>query len=184
MQCEHCGKTIRAPHEMAGKQGKCPGCGNMVYIPTPEDEIEELPLAPVDDQDLRREQELLAERRRLDGLLAREQKAPPEPGPSRKTEGSGANAGHEVRPSGPAPSPQAGSTGGTRIEKAVIAFLVAMRKSDLDAAERAMNVIHLQPRTARDYIDRLAADQIPPPEMSGVPAGVYQGFLKNLRSRL
>jgi len=74
--------------------------------------------------------------------------------------------------------------GPTRSEKAVTAYLTAMRDSDFDAAERAVSALRLQPRVAKELIDRLAADQIPPPEMANVPPGVYQGFLKSLRSRL
>ena len=37
---------------------------------------------------------------------------------------------------------------------------------------------------ARKVLDQLAADQIPPAPMARVPPAVYQGFLKNLRSRL
>jgi hypothetical protein len=59
-----------------------------------------------------------------------------------------------------------------------------MRDSDFDNAERAISTLKLQPRVAREIIDRLAADPMPPAEMAKVPPGVFQGFLKTLRSRL
>jgi hypothetical protein len=34
VKCD-CGKSIQAPDALAGKRGKCPGCGNVVMIPVP-----------------------------------------------------------------------------------------------------------------------------------------------------
>ena len=34
--CEHCGKSITAPDEYAGKKGKCPGCKAVVIIQDPD----------------------------------------------------------------------------------------------------------------------------------------------------
>lgn len=33
IECSNCSKVIRAPISMAGKTGKCPGCGNRIQIP-------------------------------------------------------------------------------------------------------------------------------------------------------
>lgn len=33
IECPTCSKVIRAPKSMAGKKGKCPGCGNRIQIP-------------------------------------------------------------------------------------------------------------------------------------------------------
>jgi len=187
LRCEHCGASIQAPRDKAGKTSKCPACGNSIYVPTPENELEELPLAPEDASELQNEAMLQEERRKLDGLLAREE------GPSEGVETQDGSSGHRGSPA-PGTGPRgAGRLGGgdqpaamgpTRSEKAVTAYLTAMRDSDFDAAERAVSALRLQPRVAKELIDRLAADQIPPPEMANVPPGVYQGFLKSLRSRL
>lgn len=181
LRCEHCGASIQAPREMAGRMSKCPACGNTVYVPTPENEIEELPLAPEDAVDLRKEQILQEERRKVDSLIARE------------ASDAASDDGRSANRSGPTPS--AADRGGgrisdsepagpTRVETALSRYLIAMRDSDFDNAERAIATLKLQPRTTQEMIDRLAADSVPPPEMAHVPAGVFQGFLKNLRSRL
>ena len=68
IQCESCGKHMKAPREAAGKAAKCPACGHSVYIPIPPEEADELPLAPEDADELRREEALLEERRRLDRI--------------------------------------------------------------------------------------------------------------------
>ena len=67
---------------------------------------------------------------------------------------------------------------------AVIAYLKAMRDSNLDVADEAIAVLLKQQSAARSYVERLTTDQIPPPELAQIPAPVYQGFLKNLLSQL
>ncbi len=171
LRCESCGKMLRAPESMGGKQAECPACKHPMYVPLPLAEIEELPLAPEDLTDAHREAQLRAEQRRLDSLLAHE--PADEPGPRGAAMGTGGGSAEA-----------ASSSSGTSVERALDAYLVAMRNSDLDGAERAINALRLQSRAARDLLDRLAADPVPPPGMSGLPAGVYQGFLKNLRSKL
>ena len=173
---------MSAPREMAGKQSKCPACGNSLYVPTPEEEIEELPLAPEDATDLRKEQLLQAERRRLDSLLAHESRVPEVDG--EESRGSRGSSSGQQAGAGRSSEPGAGIGMSARIEQALHNYLTAMRDSNLDAAERAMTTLQMQPRSAREMVDRMAADQIPPPEMINVPPGVYQKFLKNLRSRL
>ncbi len=187
LHCEHCGAAVTAGRELAGKRSKCPACGNAVYVPTPEDEIEELPLAPEDTSELAHERELQEERRRLDSLLARENRAPDE---ADNSSGRSRPAVNSNRPASNTSGFDASSVangasaGGNRIEQALMKYLSAMRDSDFDAAERALMTLKLQPRTATEIIDRLAADQIPPAEMLNVPPAVYQGFLKSLRSNL
>src|SRR4051812_23853010 len=31
--CGHCGKTLRIGAALAGRRGKCPGCGNLIIVP-------------------------------------------------------------------------------------------------------------------------------------------------------
>lgn len=168
VQCEKCGRELIAPREAAGKQGKCPQCKSDIYIPTPEDEIEELPLAPEDESEREREARLLAERRQLDHMLAHETDAPDETAPR-----------SPARTGGPPPG-----TGRTTVKGVVLAYLTAMRDSDFARAEQAVALLVSQRDETLKVIGRLAADQIPPPEMADVPPAVYQGFLKGLHAKL
>jgi hypothetical protein len=59
-----------------------------------------------------------------------------------------------------------------------------MRDSNLDVADEAMALLLKQRSAARKHVERLTADQIPPPELAQIPPPVYQGFLKNLLSQL
>lgn len=175
MHCEHCGKGIQAPREYAGKISKCPACGNALYVPTPESEIELLPLAAEDETERQQEALLQAERRRLDSLLAQENDA---------AEGQ-AGGGAGLQSAGaPGSSTGVPASAGNRIEQMLLKYLLAVRDADLDAAGRALNVLKLQPRTVRELIDRMATDAMPPAELANIPPAVFQGMLKNLRGKL
>ena len=169
--CDSCGKLVQAPPSAAGKRGQCPYCGKSVYIPPPEGELAELPLAPEDSADEQRQAALLAERRRLDHILEQEKAAADEDEPT--------------APEG-ASTPHAASIGPPEddLEETVIAYLVAFSKSDLDHAESLLPVLQRHRSEVRKIIERLAADQIAPKAMAGVPSAVYQGFLKKLRGQL
>lgn len=172
IRCESCGKIVRASKELAGKRADCPGCSHSLYIPSPPEELEELPLSPENPDDLRREAELLAERRRLDKTLARDDQAD-------------ANLIRIPDSTSYAPSLDSTDKGvHAPLEQAVHAFLAAMRDSNLSQAEQALESLRSQPAAALEIVEHLAADQIPPTEMADVPSAVYQGFLKSLRSQL
>jgi hypothetical protein len=172
LKCEGCGKTLRATPERAGSRAKCPACGHEFYIPIPPDEIEELPLAPEDAGEAEREQALEEERRALDRALARESLGGEEPGTRRAPQ--------------PAPRPvrAAGGGGGGNAREVVLAYLEAMRDTNFDLAAQKLAVLQRQKTEALEVVDQLATDQLPPPHLAKIPPGVYQGFLRSLRSQL
>jgi DNA-directed RNA polymerase subunit RPC12/RpoP len=165
LKCEGCGKTLKAQDDQAGKRSKCPACGHEVYIPMPEDKIEELPLAPQDEQDIEQEQELLQETRDIEHSISQE--------PAN-------TAGKEPH----VPSRAGSAATSQDIQSLVIEFLIAMRDSDLDKANSVMPALKQRRDEAIEAVDILANEAIPPDEMGDVPPAVYQGFLKNLRSQL
>jgi len=172
LRCESCGKMLRATPERAGSRAKCPACGHELYIPSPPEELDELPMAPEDAADLEREQALLEERRALERALARE-----------------ALGGEEPNSRRPAPTPgrpatRATAGGGGNAREAVMAYLEAMRDANFDLAAQKLVVLQRQKAEALEVVDQLATDQLPPPSLASVPPGVYQGFLRNLRSQL
>ncbi|MBP9025890.1 MAG: hypothetical protein KBH81_07075 [Phycisphaerae bacterium] len=166
--CEHCGKLVRAADEYAGKRGKCPGCQQSVYIPTPE--IEPLPIAPVDREDLRRQRELLDETRRLTEKITRERDTlPPEP----------ARPAKQARPA---------AEGDARLshvvmQEAVINYAKAMAAGDLERAEELGREIRRDPRLGEEVIQRIMVDEIPPAELADIPRPVLIGFFKQLREK-
>ena len=66
----------------------------------------------------------------------------------------------------------------------VLAYLQAMRDSNLEKADAALAALLKRRAEARKFAEQLSADQIPPAELAKVPSAVYQGFLKNLLSQL
>jgi hypothetical protein len=171
VQCENCGKRLGVPDEMAGQRQECPVCKSSVYVPLPEGELDELPLAPEDESDLAREAKLQEERRRIERQISSGER--PDSGDS-GTRGKSESPGEA----------KASASSGTSAEEAVMRYLRAMRDSDFDESEKALAAVRLQPRVATEIVDRLVADAVPPEGFENVPPPVFQGFLKNLRSNL
>jgi hypothetical protein len=124
--------------------------------------LEELPLAPEDTAFLQREAALLEERRRLDRVVRREGAAP---------EGEGRRS--------PAREPD-----NFNVQAAIVEYLRALSRSDLDSMERLLPGLRRQRGEALAIIDRFAADQMTPSALGNIPPGVFQGFLKHLRGQI
>ena len=73
--CSHCGKRIEAQDSAGGKWGKCPVCGNRLYVPAPVED-EELKLAPVDEIDEATRKRLIAETYQLTQDILQERDTP------------------------------------------------------------------------------------------------------------
>jgi phage FluMu protein Com len=166
--CEHCGKLVRAADEYAGKRGKCPGCQQSVYIPTPE--IEPLPIAPVDREDERRQHELLDETRRLTESIMHERDTLPPETP------------RAAKQPGPAPEGDARLSHAV-MEEAVVNYAKAMAAGNLERAEELAGEIRRDFRVADEVIQRLMLDEIPPAELADIPRPVLVGFFKQLREK-
>ncbi len=160
--CEHCGRQVKTAREHAGKRGKCPHCHQSVYIPTPSEEIEPLPLAPLDT-----ESEAEARRRQQEAIeLAR--------------------ALQEEETTGGTESVAAADSAGTTqthdaVEDLVIDYVLAMSAGKLDRAEELAVKIRGQMRLAAEFIQRLTMDELPPPRLAHIPRPLLNGFLRQLR---
>lgn len=164
--CEHCGHKVRAPRKSAGHRGKCPFCGQSVYIPTPVEEIEILDLAPEDESEEQRrrrlEQEALAIEREI--LHAREE-TPADDDASATT-------------------PQSPPAARQSPEQLVLQYLIALKNTRPDQAESILTRLKIQPRSARETVERMLADPTPPPELQDLPPNLYTSFLRKLASLL
>jgi len=170
--CPSCEKSIRAPDTAGGRYGKCPFCEVKVYIPSAASDEGEIGLAPIDEDEEKRDRELMRESVRYAAAFDKDpDKLPPE-GAENRGRGAGARQGME-----PAP--------GEVIEIAdeVEAFVVAMRDSKLPDAERVLNRLKRAGTRAKDYVEGLMLDPTPPP-IGNVPKPLLHGFLKSLLSRL
>lgn len=169
--CPSCNHVIKAPRAAAGRRGKCPHCHASVYVPTPPDDLEEIPLAADYDADLEREKELEQETRRLASQLDHErEEASPEPAQTvSKT------------PSTPRAQPAQATT---NINDAIVAYLLALKSSDLQKAEQMIQQLKASAHQAKSKVQQLMVDAMPPPPLADFPEGLYQGFLKKLQGEL
>lgn len=167
LHCPGCAKLIRAPDNAGGRHGKCPYCARSVYIPTPESEVEIFDVAEPTEEELRMEEEL---RRESVNYVAGVAHADAEiPGDSELV------AEGVRRPETPGEV--------IDLHGLVDAFLCAMRDAQLDEADRAVDALKRAGGKAKDYVNGVMVDEIPP-QIDGVPDPVLKGFLKTLSSRL
>jgi hypothetical protein len=170
LHCPQCEKLIRAPDEAGGRHGKCPYCGRKVYIPMPEDQIEEIPLAPIDESEAEREERLRQEALDVAKSVLRDKSTIPVDAGDEPVGGSGVR-----RPEVPGEVVDLGE----EVER----FVLAMRDSKLDQAEQAVAALKRSGQRAKDYVQGLMVDEIPP-EYENVPLPLLKGFLKTLYGRL
>jgi hypothetical protein len=162
--CSKCSKLIRAPREAAGNRGKCPYCKQSVYIPTPAEDLEAIPLAPVDEGGGGGENET---DREAEDLLSR--------------------MGRDDTPVADADS--GGSTDEPARESGDVAELVveavrALQASDLDRVEGLVRQLRANRSKARAHLQSLLMDEVPPPALEDCPPALYSGFLRSLWGRL
>jgi hypothetical protein len=170
LHCQRCSKLIRAPDDAGGKRGKCPYCGAEVYVPTHFSDDEIIPIAPIDPQEEQREAEMRREAASYAASLDKAQDV-------RGEEGGRGSAGP---PGAGAPAPPGDVVDiGAEVE----AFVLAMRDSKLDDADSVVARLQRTGARARDYVEGLMLDQMPP-KIEGVPPPLMQGFLKALLERL
>ena len=158
--CEHCGKRIEAPDNTGGKWGKCPACHNKVYIPGT-DKADDLKLAPIDEKELARKRELMAETYMLSQEILRE--------------------GGEPNPSEAA---SAAALGEKDLTKNIILFLRQMANGELEEAEQTAEVVASQPAKAIEILDRIALSEMPEPDLADIPPQVLSGFIRKLRAKI
>ena len=171
LHCPKCMKLIRAPDNAGGRHGKCPYCEAVVYVPMPENLVEEIPLAPIDQEDERREEELRRETARYAASLDKERDNP-----------RGSAEGAVSRSAG-APRPQEVPGEVIDIPANVEQFVQAMGDSKLDDADRVVARLKRTGARARDYVEGLLLDPTPSP-IGSLPKPLVQGFLKALVQRL
>jgi hypothetical protein len=160
--CTACNKSIKAPRDAGGRWGSCPGCRARVYIPTPADEIEDIPLAPLeDDGGVREAQEINA-------ALLRAKAAP---------EGS---SGQSKATSKPRPA----SVDARRIPDLIVTYLLALKESDLDAAQSVTLQLKTAAVPALDRVQQMMVDAMPPAKLGDMPPALYMGFLRKLQQEL
>lgn len=162
LHCEHCGKEIKALDDAGGKWGKCPACHNRVYVPLPATE-DELTVAPLDEGEVQKQRQLLAETFRLTQDILEEQNTA------------------EVAASPGAPAPEVSEQ---QLTEYIVRYLRQMVDGKLDEAKRTADRIMPHRRKATVILDQFAKSDTPDPELEDIPKQVLSGFIRNLRTRI
>ena len=166
--CSKCERLIRAPDDAGGKRGKCPYCKESVYIPTPPEAGEEIGVAPLDEDSIRTERKLRQESVRYSAALDHEQ-------------AEGYDTGEPPAAEGGVPISRITSVD---VAETVKEYLVAMKASDMAAADDAARQLKSRAAQAKAEVQRMLVDEMLPPDMEDIPPPVYKGFLRTLLSRL
>jgi hypothetical protein len=163
LHCDHCGKEIKAPDDAGGRWGKCPACHNKVYVPLPPAADDELKVAPLDESELQKQQQLMAETYRLTRDILEEQNVPEAP----------AAAG----------GPPA-EISEQQLTEFIVRYLRQMVDGRLDEAQRTADRIVPHRRKAAVILDQFSKSDAPDPELEDIPRQVLSGFIRNLRTRI
>ena len=168
--CEHCNHVIKAPLKATGRRGKCPHCHNSVYIPTPESELDAIPLEP-DDKEMRAAAHRLEKNEdvALAAAIDRETKEAPEP---------------TVAPRQKDPAPPKSALNATDINELIIRYLLAMQVSELERAAALTAELKGAARQAKSKIQQMMVDSMRPEAVRSMADGLYQGFLRKLLEQL
>ncbi len=159
--CEYCSKKIEAADSAGGKWGKCPACHNKLYVPRPESD-DELKLAPIDETDVEREHQLMAETHKLTQDILREREIP----------------------DGPPEAAVMYEMSEGELRKNVITYLRQIAESELDEAERTAALIAPCGSRVAEIIDRIALSDIPETELADIPQQLLSGAIRALRARI
>ncbi|MEK6677668.1 MAG: hypothetical protein AABZ47_18700 [Planctomycetota bacterium] len=168
LHCPSCQKLIRAPDDAGGKHGKCPSCKQTLYIPTPVSDDDIIPLAPLDSEDEQRAEKLHEESAGYFAKVVSEQE-----GDTGDTESAPAGRGARASAAGEV----------VDLGALVTKFVVMMKESNLEEAERVVARLQKAGVRARDHVEGLFLDQMPP-KIKDVPPQLVKGFLKALLDRL
>jgi hypothetical protein len=162
-QCHHCGNKVKTSEEHAGKRGRCPHCKNSVYIPTPSEALDIIPLVPIDEEHEREKEQLAADAQNLSQQIRSDKTNVPED-------------------TSDIPMPEPTATSGLKpdVETLIIDYVLAMAEGNLDEAEDYAKDIRANMDEAEEIIERISNDDIMPRQLHRVPRAVMIGFLKQL----
>jgi hypothetical protein len=163
LHCDHCGKKIEAPDNAGGKWGKCPACHNKLYVPLPVTGDDELKVAPLDESEVQKQKQLIAETYRFTRDILEEQNAPEAP---------------------PTHSGPAAQISEQQLTEYIVRYLRQMVDGKLDEAQRTAERIVPYRRKATVILDQFAKSDAPDPELEDIPKQVLSGFIRNLRTRI
>jgi hypothetical protein len=159
-QCEHCRKQVNAPDAAAGKRGKCPYCGQSSYIPMPVSEDDLIPLAPLDEDDERRREAMVHDLFEMEQDLLAERKDTASTAPPL-----------EHRP----------DLSQEELHHFVVNYCLDIFSGKVEGADIQARQLRKFGKVGVQAVDDFITGAILEPVLDGIPSGLLNGFLKQLR---
>lgn len=169
--CEHCNKPIKASESTAGRNGKCPHCKGLNYIPLPPDEVGELPLAPIDEEYERHRKKAAAEDAAIQRDLLHDRSTPGEPGGRKGLRNSVA-------------SPLGATLSKKQVTSLVVSYIEAMSQGNLDRANQLSGQLSTQQKVVNQILGEMMTEDLAAYGLPTLPRPVLMGFLKQLRNKM
>jgi hypothetical protein len=166
MHCNHCGVKIKAPPEAAGRWGNCPRCGQKVYVPSESDQVDEIPIAPLDAEEERR-----AKRQRIQDRQIEEH----------ILEGGGADVPVE---SSASLDEGVSRQGHDPLRELLARYVRGMGTGRLADCDSIVATLVGKKKAVAAGIETIMALPLPSREFGDLPAPVVQGYLKQLLNQL
>lgn len=158
--CESCKKKITAPDNAGGKWGKCPFCNHKCYVPTQRKaDEEELKLAPIDEEEEKKYEQMMRETRGLTNVLLHQKESPPEPG-------------------------QNGRADDKQLADRIITYLRQMADGKLDEAHVTADRIVPYKSQAKAMLEKILLAKKPEPALADVPKKALVGFVREMLVRM
>ncbi len=158
--CESCKKKITAQDDAGGKWGKCPYCNHKCYVPMPKkDDEEELKLAPVDESEEKKYEQMMRQTHSLTGVLLHQTEVPPEPA-------------------------QSGKIDDKQLTVRIVTYLRQMADGRLDEAQATADKIVPYKSQAKAILENILFAEKPEPELADVSKKVLAGFVRNILIRM
>jgi hypothetical protein len=163
--CESCKKKIKAPDQAGGKWGNCPYCKHRCYIPLPKtEEEEELRLAPIDELEESRIDDMMRETHNLTQNILHQSQMPDD-SPAASAVAANVASEHDII-------------------KGSILYLRQMADGELAQAEKTLKTLKSNKKVSLRILASMARAERPEPELSDIPGSVLQGLIRDLSSKL
>lgn len=159
--CVHCNNKITAKDESAGRWGICPVCHNKIYIPDLNAEIDDLKLAPVDEEEEKKKKELMAETYQLTQDILKEREKP-------------------VSKS----APYSVTIDDNKLLSRIVLYLRRMKDGRLVEAEAIESQLTPYGQQTIQILDKIASGEILEPEIADIPQGILLTLIRNLKSKI
>lgn len=159
--CVHCNNKITAKDESASKWGICPVCHNKIYIPDLNVEIDDLKLAPVDEEDENKQKQLMAETYQLTQDILQEREKPVSKGASYSS-----------------------IIDDKKLLSRIVQYLKKMKDGRLADAEAIEGQLTPYGQQTIQLLDKIISGEILEPELGDIPQGVLLTLIKSLKSKI